>query len=467
MIAGPAGSSRSHALICRGQQIPSTVRAGEGGNHDSVRRSHLAQKYYLVSDLHMGGDGRLQHCDYATEFIAFLKGLEKEDPDTELLIVGDTFGFWELTLVRGTEKLEHIIKAHQAIFDQLRATGACIRVTMMVGNHDYDLACDPAYVDKLRAYNIHLDTSLVLIRFVGAKKIWIEHGQQRDQFNAFRDYGNVHALPVGYFITETFVSGASRYSDFGRGDWLKDIRSVGTMQIPDWFLSNYFYREMGTFLRWLLLPFLLLSGVTVIAILGELLRVLGIFDYNILFQNPLMSRLGIIDNVLQVVIAINSVFLVLFGAPMALVLHDLTRALRRFHVLTNHWMMPDLDSEECYLEAARAAFASDDRVAVFVFGHTHAAFLKRLGSAGQVVLNTGTWLKLLHRVPVRFGLLPAVYHPSYRLNYFCIEQGNNHVVINYVTIPKTPERELTWLQRLVTLGRIAKPQDAIPAKTVV
>ena len=53
----------------------------------------MAQKYYLVSDLHMGGDGQLQHCDYAAEFIEFLKELEKESPDTELLIIGDTFGF--------------------------------------------------------------------------------------------------------------------------------------------------------------------------------------------------------------------------------------------------------------------------------------------------------------------------------------------------------------------------------------
>ena len=198
----------------------------------------MAQKYYFVSDLHMGGDGQLQHCDYATEFIEFLKELEKESPDTELLIVGDTFGFWELTLVRGVERLAHIVAAHRAIFDQLRVTGARVKVTMMVGNHDYDLACDPAFAEKLRAYNIHLDTSLVLTRAVGDKKIWIEHGQQRDQFNSFPEYGNAYALPVGYFITETFVSGASRYSDFGRGDWLKDIRSVGTMQIPDWVLSN-------------------------------------------------------------------------------------------------------------------------------------------------------------------------------------------------------------------------------------
>jgi UDP-2,3-diacylglucosamine pyrophosphatase LpxH len=427
----------------------------------------LARKYYFVSDLHMGGDGQLQHCDYATEFISFLKGLQQESPDTELLIIGDTFGFWELTLVHGSKKLVHIIEAHQAIFDQLKVTGASIKVTMMVGNHDYDLACDPAYAEMLQAYNIHLDRSLVLIRMVGDKKIWIEHGQQHDPFNAFRDYGNLHALPAGYFITETFVGGASRYADFGRGDWLKDIRSVGTLQIPDWFLSNYFYREMGTTLRWLLLPFLLLSSVTLVAILGELLRLLGIFDYNVLFDNPLMRRLGVIDNVLQVVIAINSVFLILFGIPMLLLLHDLKRTLRRFHVLTGGWTVPEFDSDLSYLQAAEEIFQRDDRVAVFIFGHTHAAFLKRQGPEGRVILNTGTWLKLLRRVPVRFGLLPAVYYPSYRLNYFCIEEQGAGGVIRYVEIPKLPGRELTWLQRVLTFGKAPTELQAIAPSTIL
>ena len=427
-----------------------------------------AQKYYLVSDLHMGGDGALQHCDYTDEFIAFLKGLENEGPNTELLIVGDTFGFWELTLVRGLEKLDHIIAAHRAIFDQLRVTGARIKVTMMVGNHDYDLACYADFAAKLLAYNIHLDKSLVLIRPVGDKKIiWVEHGQQHDEFNAFPDYGNPYALPVGYFITESFVSGASRHSDFGRGNWLKDIRSVGTMQIPDWILSNYFYREMSAVLRWVLLPFLLLSGVTLAAVAGEILRITGIFDYNILFHNPLMSRLGIINNVLQVVITVNSIFLILFGVPALLVQRDLLRTLNRFRLLTSHGMTPNPDSEEPYLKAAQAVFQSDPDVVAFIFGQTHAAFLKRGGPAGQVVLNMGTWLKLLHRVPVRFGLLPAVYYPSYRLNYFCVEKQDNHLVITYVRVPKTPESELTWLQRLVTLGKAPKLPDSIPTKTVV
>src|SRR5215475_15322968 len=100
------------------------------------------------------------------------------------------------------------------------------------------------------------------------------------------------------------------------------------------------------------------------------------------------------------------------------------RTLRRFQLLTSGGPKTDLDSEEPYLRGAQEVFQKDDKVAVFIFGHTHAGFLKRLGPAGQVVLNTGTWLKLLRRVPVRFGLLPAVYYPSFCLSYFCIEKEN-------------------------------------------
>lgn len=426
----------------------------------------MAKQYYFVSDLHMGGDAQLQHCDYMNEFIAFLKELEQQGSDTELLIVGDTFGFWELTQVHGEARLDHIIEAHQTIFDQFKATGAKIKVTMMVGNHDYELACVPMFEDKLRAYNIHLDASLALIRTVGDKKIWIEHGQQRDVFNAFPDYGNPYALPAGYFITETFVSGASRHSDFGNGNWLKDIRSLDPKQIPDWIMSNYFYREMSPIFRWLLLPFMLLFGVEILSLCGEILRLLGVFDYNILFRNPLMERLGIVNNVLQVVVTVNSFLLVLIGVPMALVLRDIRRILRRFRLLTSHGIGPDL-SEEPYLDAAQEVFHDDNQVAVFIFGHTHKAFLKRLGPAGQVVLNTGTWIKLLRRLHARIGYFPAIYYPSFRLNYFHIQPQNNQLVIHYVEIPKKPERELTWLQRLALLGKQPKTPETIPAKTVI
>ena len=186
---------------------------------------------------------------------------------------------------------------------------------------------------------------------------------------------------------------------------------------------------------------------------GEALRLLGIFDYNILFHNPLMSRLGIIDNVLQVVIGINCVFLVLFGVPMAIVMHDLRRTLNRFHLMTSKSSAPDLESDASYLEGAQSVFQKDDQVAAFVFGHTHRAFLKRLGPKGQVVLNTGTWLKLLHRVPARFGMVPAIYYPLFRLNYFCIRLQGDQIAIDYVELAKKLQRELTLLQRAMLLGK--------------
>ncbi|HEX8636574.1 MAG TPA: metallophosphoesterase, partial [Pyrinomonadaceae bacterium] len=185
----------------------------------------MAREFYFVSDLHFGGDGQLQVCDFTGEFITFLRELAEKDRETELIIAGDTFGFWELTTVKGAGQLDEIIKHHARIFEQLKATGERVSITMMVGNHDYDLACDPVYREKLAAYNIRLDTSLSLVREIADRKIWVEHGQQIDPFNAAPDYGNPFALPPGFFITESVVSGASRFSVFGASDWLKDIRS--------------------------------------------------------------------------------------------------------------------------------------------------------------------------------------------------------------------------------------------------
>ncbi|MEM7348657.1 MAG: metallophosphoesterase, partial [Chloroflexota bacterium] len=250
--------------------------------------------YYLVSDLHMGGDAELQTCDYAEEFIQFLQQLSQIDTEAELIIGGDTFGFWELTELEGPEKLDEIIHHHQPIFNQIKQTGTSIKVTMMVGNHDYDLACNPVYVSKLADYNITLDTSLALVRPVADRQLWIEHGQQDDNYNASPQYGNPYALPIGYFITEYIVSGASHYSAFGQGNWLKDIRSVGTLQIPEWIASNYFYREMSGIIRWMVLPFLLLFGFTFIAIGLEILRYFSLFDINLLVDNTFPRALGLV-----------------------------------------------------------------------------------------------------------------------------------------------------------------------------
>ncbi|HEY0657791.1 MAG TPA: metallophosphoesterase, partial [Pyrinomonadaceae bacterium] len=279
----------------------------------------MPKEYYFVSDLHLGGDGSLQICDYAEEFVSFLQKLAKKNNEIELIIAGDTFGFWELTTVQGTEQLDEIIKHHTAIFEQFRLTGERIKITMMVGNHDYDLACYPEFTDKLNNYNIRLDTSLVVIREIGGRKIWIEHGQQIDPYNASTDYGNIHAQPAGYFITEALVAGASKYSVFGATDWLKDIRSVDVRQIPDWLVSNYFYNEMNLFLRWLLVPFMLLLTVTAFALIAQLLKYIGIFNANILLENPLTKWLGLFGDILRwIITASMAVWFFVFAVSLPL-----------------------------------------------------------------------------------------------------------------------------------------------------
>ncbi|HQZ98479.1 MAG TPA: hypothetical protein PLP21_19350, partial [Pyrinomonadaceae bacterium] len=110
-------------------------------------------------------------------------------------------------------------------------------------------------------------------------------------------------------------------------------------------------------------------------------------------------------------------------------------------------------------------FREDPTVAAYVFGHTHDAFLTL--KDGKAIINAGTWLKLLKRIPVIFGYLPAVYFPTFRLNYFKIYGEDGRVAIEYTEIPKNPLRELSLFQRLLIFRRKPEPGRHIAPKTVL
>lgn len=428
----------------------------------------MPKEFYFISDLHLGGDGSLMVCDFTNEFVNFLRQLALKDKETELIIAGDTFGFWELTTIEGVAQMDEIIKFHAPVFEQLKLTGELIEITMMVGNHDYDLACFPEFVGKLAGYNIRLDTSLYLIREINNRKIYIEHGQQIDPYNSAPEYGNINAQPPGYFITKSLVSGASKYSVFGASDWLKDIRSVDVRSIPDWLISNYFYNEMNIFLRWLLLPFLLLLTVTAIALAAQFLQFAGIFDENILLANPVVRRLGLFGNVVGWIITASMLvwfFVFAVSVPLYFVYRDIRRTLFRMQLFPLFKSAPTDEATNIYIERARAVFAEIPEVFIYIFGHTHDAFL--LEENGRVIINTGTWLKILRRVSVRFGLLPGVYYPTFRLNYFKIYSENEKVVIKYAEIPKRLKEKLTLLQRFLIIGRRPDTGKPIRARTVL
>ena len=426
----------------------------------------MPSNYYFLSDLHLGGDGELQRCDFTEEFVDFLQKIAAEDDDSELIIGGDLFGFWETTNAEGTAMFDEVVKHHGAIFDQLRETGKRIKITVMVGNHDYELACDPAFHEKLAAYNLILHTDISLKRELLGRTLWVEHGQQSDPVNASPDYGNPYALPLGYFITRTVIAGGSRHSNFGHGNWLKDLRSVATEQIPDWVLSNYFYREMGPIIRAVSTVFLLLVSFTLAAMVAQALSFLGILDVNVLIDNRLFQSLGFVGSILHAIVVVNMMilfFMLVVALPGAIVLHDVMKTLRRFRLSPTALATGEGRTNDVYVERAHDVFAGNPETAVYLFGHTHHAFLQREGE--RVIINMGTWLKILDRVPVRLGYLPAVYYPSFRLNYFQIRAEQSQIVIRYFEIPKTPERELGVLQRVVTLGRRLPKPPAIPAVT--
>lgn len=430
----------------------------------------MPREYFFISDMHIGGDGALHDIDFEDELIGFLKALEREE-DAELIINGDAFGLWEFTTLDGAEKLEALIGQQSRLFEQLKRTGGKIPITLMPGNHDYELACYPKFVERLREYNLNLVPDVSLTREVAGRKIWIEHGQQHDERNHMPDFGNPYAQPVGYFITTGIVGTAGRHSEFGRGNWLKDVQAVMPItEIPTWVISNYFYREMGPLLRWIALPFLLLLGVGAVVVISWLMEAFGFLQVNPILDNPLTDSLGLPGQVVRTVLVLEGVLALLLvlalipaAIPLGILLRDLRRTLGRYHILMPK--TPAQIGDAPYLGAARRVFDRDPSVAVFVYGHTHLASLKKVD--GRVVINTGTWLKMPKKVPVLFGQLPPVYLPAFRLNYFRMAEEDGRLAIYYEQIEKEPPSELTWAQRVLTLTKRPPAGATIPKRTIV
>ncbi len=426
----------------------------------------MNKEYYFISDLHIGGDAELDICDFEPELIGFLKELENKDRETELIIVGDVFGFWELTGTDGVEKLDVIAGKHRELFDQFRKTGEMITITILPGNHDYSLACESVFIEALAEYNLRLEPREHIIREVAGKKIWIEHGSQYDSFNRASEFGDPYVTPIGYYITNHIVSTTGRQATFGKSQWLKDLESVQPLEhIPDWFLSNYYYREMSPILRWIMLPFLLLFTVSLVAFVGMILEQQGILGTSI-FSREFLDSFGIFGKLFGLILMVDFVvisFLILLAIPLGLIFRDILKTLRRFGLRTGKEL--DQQKTDVYLEAARKVFSRDPEVAVFLFGHTHNPFLQKID--GRIIINTGTWLKRLIRIRSWNRLMPDIYYPTFCLNYFRIFEEAGRMVIKYQRIPHAPPSGLTLLQRVLILGRKRSDLIDIPARTVI
>ena len=435
----------------------------------------LSPEYYFISDLHIGGEGNLTICDFETELIDFLRLLENKTSSTELIIVGDAFSFWEMTRTSPTEKLEIIIAQHPRLFKQFQRTGENIKITLLPGNHDYELACYDDFKQTLQAYNINLEAKEAITRQIQGRKIWIEHGNQHDSFNRIADFGNRAATPIGYYIVSQIVDGLVERSRLGKDRWLKDIESVyPNEEIPRWFFSNYFYKEMSIWLRWILLPFLLLLSVSILILVSAVLERVGIVSSGF-FSKPWLGFLQnfgfagkALDFTVNLVLFIDTLFLVsliLVLIPLSFVFRDIQKTLRRYGFKGKKGLK--IHKQSYYLQAAREVFARDKNVFAFVYGHTHQPSLTQISDRQNYVLNTGSWLKKLKRISSIFRFLPSVYYPSFQLNYFKIFVNHSNIEILYECIPKRVESGLTPLEKLAIAGRKKQKPISIPQRTIV
>ncbi|GAA0249305.1 hypothetical protein GCM10009000_076920 [Halobacterium noricense] len=427
----------------------------------------MADVYYFVSDLHVGGDEQLQECEFETEFVEFLRTLESADEDAELIILGDAFGLWEFTETNGIEKFDELVDHHPKLFEQFRKTGESITITLIPGNHDAELAGYSEYMERLREFNVELDPTLSLVRTVADRKIWIEHGMQQDSHNRMPEFGNPRANPLGYFINRHITSKAGQLSGRGRYNWLKDIQSLTPLEeIPDWIASNYFYREMSPLLRYAALPFLLLFNVSLIYLVVLVVGDSGLFGANAATRATaeILRELGLVGSIIEFVFLINLVvvsLLFVISIPLYFFVRDVRKTLERFDLVRSD--KPTEQPDKPYVEAAQNVFEEYPDVAAYIYGHTHRVSLTNVGE--RVIINTGTWLKRLHRTPTWVGLLPPVYYPSFRLNYFRVGEEDGNVLVEYHTIQKDAPNELTLLQRL--LSRRPKSDPEIPDRTVI
>ncbi|ELY41040.1 metallophosphoesterase [Natronorubrum tibetense] len=422
--------------------------------------------YYVISDLHMGGDDQLGEIDFLEELLAFLERLETTDENAELIINGDAFGLWEYTETEGVAKFDRLTERYPDLFEQLRATGDSIPITLLPGNHDSDLAAYDEYVSRLADYNVDLVQEMSIVRPIGDRTIHFEHGHQQDPNNRFRDFGNPFETPLGYFYNALVTSRAGQLSDRGRFNWLKDVQAVTpTERVPNWLLSKYFYREMNPLLRYAVIPFLLLFYVSAIVAVLAGLDVAGIWTMPVERTDAVLDQLGLVGEAVHFLLVVNAAItgmILLVGIPVYFVFRDVGKTVDRFGVFETDLTV---DPEAPYVEAAREVFADRPETAIFCYGHTHRASVTEID--GRLLVNTGTWLKRLHRRDVVAGLLPPVFYPSYQLCAVRISDAPDGVAVEYEEIEKAnpSSEEITRTERLLTLGRA--PTPTLPDRAVV
>jgi hypothetical protein len=70
-------------------------------------------------------------------------------------------------------------------------------------------------------------------------------------------------------------------------------------------------------------------------------------------------------------------------------------------------------------------------------------------------------------VRANLRLVPDVYVPSYRLNWFTVKQEAGNIRVSYQVLPKEVTDDLSWLEKVMIFGRHKPEGEQIPSETVI
>lgn len=430
------------------------------------------RKLIIISDLHVGGDEIIEDFLCEEELISFLQKKGEHNGELELMILGDFLDLWKVEKA-ADEQVEFIIKKHQKLFDAFKEFGGKHKIIVLPGNHDHALFYNKKYQEDLANYNLMVDPHQFFKReFKNGEKVFRiigEHGNQVEPVASFSDFNMQTDSSLAYHINKILVYRLMKLGNEHKSPyWVRDLDNVDTGLIPYWFLSKYFYYELGPILKAIMIPMLILFSLAIPYFIFDVITEF----YQPKFIQPLLLLLDT-NTFFKMLIFLLYFDMVVVVMVMLfwLVKRDFRKRLKEYGIHSFTEML--LSRYHSYKKRSKEVIGGEndfnEKADFYVTGHTHVAGLHYLKDSGVSFADTGSWKQLMKRLETRLRF-PRVYAPYFLLTYLTFEADGDKMNIKLGNWPKDFKVKLTVLERSVVKGKhIPKPnkEDRVIHKVVL
>lgn len=425
-----------------------------GGGSEAVRVLGDDTLIVFLSDSHIGGDPGRDIFESPDDLAALFIELNALSGPIELVLAGDFFDCLRIGIVPEGQSRVSLTLArpeYAEVFTALKAfaAGAGHRVIYLPGNHDAEVWWNEGIRnDLLRQGLVHEFALSYTAAFQSDPKrlVYCEHGNEFDDANRKRNYGDPLDTPLGDHIVTEIIPRLPR----GRAAaalQLGEIDHVFPLEtIPQWTAGRVFYTLVTDATRWLLVP--LFVAFVAFEVVTYLLGFGG---------HAVQTLFG---NIAYYIIVLTMAF----GGFFYLARRIANRTIESSPVRPDQPAMIRTRLEGGTAFPLSGPF--DGEVVVFVSGHTHApalATFRRPDGGDGVVVNSGCWLRQLQPVRARFHA-PAVYVNRFVQTHVRVRRTADGIAVELWELPRPSEQSLLPVEKLAILGRMPAepPDDAAP-----